>query len=83
MIDSLLETANVRVIGEGLDHLRYLRELTLESNVMGGMVHDAKIAAICKAHGVSELWTCDRDYSRFPDLKTCNPCEPGYVRKQH
>ena len=31
------------------------------------------IAAICLSHGVSELWTADRDFSRFPDLRVCNP----------
>ncbi len=36
-------------------------------------VHDARIAAICLAHGVSELWTADRDFSRFPELKARNP----------
>lgn len=73
MIDRLVALSNVRLIGEGVDHLRYLREITVRAKVMGGMVHDAKIAAICRAHGVDELWTCDRDYSRFPELKTHNP----------
>jgi predicted nucleic acid-binding protein len=37
------------------------------------MVHDARIAAICIGHGVTELWTADRDFSRFPTLATRNP----------
>jgi predicted nucleic acid-binding protein len=37
------------------------------------MVHDARVAAICIAHGVNEFWTVDRDFSRFPDLPTRNP----------
>ena len=28
---------------------------------------------ICLSHGVNELWTADRDFSRFPELKTHNP----------
>jgi len=37
------------------------------------LVHDARIAACCLIHGVTELWTMDHDFSRFPDLKTRNP----------
>ncbi len=61
------------VIGEGLGHIDTLRRLALEGRVRGAMIHDAKIAAICLDHGVRELWTADRDYSRFPSLKTRNP----------
>jgi len=37
------------------------------------MIHDARIAAICLAHGVREFWSADRDFSRFPDLNVVNP----------
>jgi hypothetical protein len=36
-------------------------------------VHDARVAGLCLAHGVRELWTADRDFSRFPRLATSNP----------
>jgi len=38
----------------------------------GGRVHDAQVAAICLDHGVKEIWTADRDFSRCP-LRTRNP----------
>jgi predicted nucleic acid-binding protein len=41
--------------------------------VTGPLVHDARIAALCLSHGIRELWTADRDFSRFPRLKTANP----------
>jgi predicted nucleic acid-binding protein len=28
---------------------------------------------LCLQHGVRELWTADRDFSAFPQLKTHNP----------
>jgi predicted nucleic acid-binding protein len=37
------------------------------------MVHDARIAAICIGHGVHELLTADRDFSRFSSLAVRNP----------
>lgn len=39
----------------------------------GGKVHDARIAALCLHHAVDELWSADRDFSRFPTLRTVNP----------
>ncbi len=39
----------------------------------GPNVHDARIAALCLHHGVRELWTVDRDFSRFSGLHTKNP----------
>jgi predicted nucleic acid-binding protein len=33
--------------------------------VTGAMVHDARIAALCVAQGVRELWSADRDFGRF------------------
>lgn len=49
---------------------RVVRDLA-ESD--GPRVHDARIAAICLSHGVDELWTADRDFSRFPGLTVKNP----------
>jgi uncharacterized protein len=50
---------------------RWLR-LLARSGVSGPAVHDARIAASCLVAGVDELWTCDRDYARFPELLTRN-----------
>lgn len=68
-----LESPTLVVLGETADYFAKLRELLLESKVVGGAVHDARVAAICISHGVAELWTADRDFSRFPQIKKCNP----------
>ncbi len=70
---ALLESPWVRVLAEGPTHWETLSRLITAGQVAGPTVHDARIAAICLAHGVSELWTADRDFSRFPELKTRNP----------
>lgn len=61
------------VIGEGPGYFDVLSRLALSSKICGAMVHDARVAAICLHNGVSELWTMDRDFSRFPELRTVNP----------
>jgi uncharacterized protein len=43
------------------------------ASIRGGQVHDARVAALCVFHGVTELWSADRDFQRFPGLKTRNP----------
>lgn len=66
-------TPSVRLLGEGGDHVELLSKIANEGRAVGAKIHDARIAAICLEHGVSELWTADRDFSRFPSLKTRNP----------
>jgi toxin-antitoxin system PIN domain toxin len=54
-------------------HWTVLRAMLLDGAVAGPMVHDGRIAALCAGHGVRELWTADRDFSRFPRLSVRNP----------
>ena len=61
------------LLGEGPRHFTTLSELILAANSRGGAIHDARIAAICIDHGVTELWTSDRDFRRFPGLRLRNP----------
>jgi len=63
----------VRFLHEGAGHLETLTGLVASGDVTGARVHDARIAAICISHGVSELWSADRDFSWFPRLRTVNP----------
>lgn len=72
-VDALLAHPRVRALAEAADHAQRLRSLTTSAPVVGPRVHDARIAAICLSHGVSELWTADRDFSYFPSLRTRNP----------
>ena len=64
-------------IGESPGHLATLQGLCLRAGLAGGSVHDARIAAICLDHHVEELWTADRDFNRFPDLRVRNPLIPS------
>lgn len=73
-VHSWMECPTCSPIGEsGGVYLRYLEHTLTAARATGPQVHDARIAAVCLAHGVGELWTADRDFSRFPGLKTKNP----------
>ena len=68
-----LGSPSAMTLGEEDVCLETLANLLESSKVVGAKVHDARVAAICISHGVAELWTTDRDFSRFPVLKTTNP----------
>jgi hypothetical protein len=72
-IEAWLESPTLVVLSEGPTHWEVLRELLAGGRIMGGQVHDARIAALCRQHGVREFWSADRDFSRFPGLNAVNP----------
>jgi toxin-antitoxin system PIN domain toxin len=46
-----------------------LLALLQRPRVRGPVVHDARVAALCIAHGVARLVSRDRDFSLFPALE--------------
>ena len=74
-VNAWLESPVAVLIGESQEHWDILTDLLQEGRVTGPLVHDARVAAVCIAHGVTELWTADRDFSRFPGLVTRNPLQ--------
>ena len=62
-----------QLIGETDDFLSVLKGFVQRPRVRGAVVHDARVAAICIAHGVEMLLTRDRDFSLFPELPTSDP----------
>jgi len=72
-VEAWLESPSLVVMSENEPYLEGLRDTLLSSRVTGARVHDARVAALCLSHGIRELWTADRDFSMFPQLKTRNP----------
>jgi toxin-antitoxin system PIN domain toxin len=72
-VETWLDAPSSNVLGELDGYWSVLAELLRSSRVAGPRVHDARIAAICLQHGISELWSMDRDFSRFARLVTKNP----------
>ena len=65
------------LIGETEGFFDLLQDYVLPPRVNGPVIHDARIAAICVAHGVEALLTRDRDFSLFPQLTVRNPFGRG------
>ncbi len=72
-VDIWMESPSFQTIGELEGHWQELKTLLLAGRILGGAVHDARVAAICREHGVRELWSADRDFSRLAGVKVRNP----------
>jgi len=68
----LLE-GRAELLSEGPGYWDILRSISIKAAVLGPLIQDARVAACCLHHGVTELWSADRDFSRFPALLTRNP----------
>jgi len=72
-IDAWSASPSVSLLAEKRDFLGVLERFVRQRRVRGPIVHDARVAAICIAHGAEELLTADRDFALFPELRTRNP----------
>ena len=71
--DIWFESPSLVLLSEAAEHWSTFRNLIATAGVRAGMVHDARIAAICIDSDVRELWSADRDFNRFPTLTVRNP----------
>lgn len=76
-IEAWLESPSLVLLAEGAGYWPMLRGALADGKVAGPLVHDARIVGLCREHGVRELWTVDRDFSRFHPLRTRNPLTDG------
>lgn len=72
-IEAWLESPSLVLLSEGEDYWLQIKPILQVARVSGPQVHDARIVALCQQHGVSELWTADRDFGRFPGINVRNP----------
>ena len=73
--EAIAESPELVLLHEGTGFGEVFVQSIRESGVAGGGVHDARIAALCRYHGVDELITADRDFHRFKGFRVRNPFE--------
>jgi len=61
-VETWMESPSLTLLGESKDYWPHFRSLVFAARVAGPVVHDARVAALCQQHGVTELWTVDRDF---------------------
>lgn len=72
-LEAWFESPSLVLLSEGMEYWDHARRLIQAAQIAGPKVHDARIAALCNEHGVRELWSADRDFSRFPGVTVRNP----------
>jgi uncharacterized protein len=72
-VDSLLASPQLHLLAESPGYFEKLRAISTAAKLKGPRIHDAHVAALCLHHGARELWSADRDFSAFPQLKVRNP----------
>jgi len=72
-VKAWMESPSLLLLSESENYWSELRNTLDAGRVAGPQVHDARIAALCKLHGVRELWSADRDFGRFTGLNCRNP----------
>ncbi len=72
-VEAWLESPTLVLLSESEEYWPQIRDLLQKGRISGPQVHDARIAALCRAYGIRELWTADRDFSRFPHVPVRNP----------
>ncbi len=72
-VECWFEAPGLVLLAEAPSYWTALRRLVERSKVSGARVHDARVAALCMQHGVTELWTADRDFGRFKGIAVSNP----------
>jgi hypothetical protein len=71
-VSSWLALPSVSPVDPGERYWDVLRDLLHRAQVTGPLVTDAALAALAIEHGAG-LCTTDRDFARFPGLRTINP----------
>ena len=72
-VDAWLESPTLVLLAESEQHWPELRGLVTAAQITGARIYDARVAALCLQHGISALWSADRDFGRFPKLAVINP----------
>lgn len=72
-VDSLLALRHCRVIGEEESFWHIYQEITAEVPTRGNLVPDSHLAAVLRGHGVTTLYTHDRDFRKYEFLTVRDP----------
>ena len=72
-LDKLVRRAHVRCPGEADRFWRVYQDLVGDDPIRGNLVTDSHIVALMHQHGVSTIFTADRDFRRFPGISARDP----------
>jgi toxin-antitoxin system PIN domain toxin len=72
-VDDLVSRPHVRTGGEAEGFWDTYQDVATRVPVRGNLVPDAHIATLMRQHGVSTIWSHDRDFLKFSGIKVRDP----------
>jgi uncharacterized protein len=78
-IDDLLDRPHVRVSGEEDAFWPAFRRVAVDVEARGNLVSDAHLVALMGQHGVSTIWSHDRDFRKFTGITPKDPFDDRYA----
>lgn len=72
-VDDFVSRPHVRTGGEADDFWDIYQDVASKVQVRGNLVPDAHIVALMRQHGVSTIWSHDRDFRKFPGIRVRDP----------
>ncbi|WP_343601899.1 type II toxin-antitoxin system VapC family toxin [Mycobacterium sp.] len=72
-IDRLVSQPHVRQVGEQDGFWPVYRRVADAVNPRGNLVSDAHLVALMRQHGISTIWTRDRDFRKFDWITVRDP----------
>lgn len=72
-VEALMAPSHMRIAGEGADFWASFRTVASDVNPKGNLVPDAHLVALMHEHGVSTIWTHDRDFRKFRGITAKDP----------
>lgn len=72
-IDQFVAQPHVRFVGEGDGFWSVYRRVADPVRPKGNLVPDAHLVALMRQHGISTIWTHDRDFRKFEGITVRDP----------
>lgn len=72
-VERLLARPNVQVVGEGERFWASYRRAVEAVDPRGNLVPDAHLVGLMNEHGVTTIWTHDRDFRKFDGITVRDP----------
>jgi uncharacterized protein len=72
-VAALIAPSHIRTAGEGDGFWEVFRTITADLQPRGNLVPDAHLVGLMREHGVSTIWSHDRDFRKFRAIRVRDP----------
>ncbi len=78
-VNHLIDLPQIVVTGERERFWAAFQSVAAPVTPRGSVVPDAHVVALMREHGVTTIWTNDRDFRKFDGIRVRNPFDEGHA----